>query len=97
MAESGPKSISVSLRKHDKKRWGALQYFGNVHLVCAEKLVLKDQSYSFLGGHRVRLYKLTGNVNWTCADAADFEDAGLSIDISAVPVQKAPARRKQGR
>jgi len=47
---------------------------------------LKDNGYSFIGGHRVRRYAVKGNVNWKIPE-------GISLDVSAVSPGSAPPRR----
>ena len=70
------------------ERWGQLSSFGDAHLICGETVKLKDENYSFAGGHRVRLYSFKKNVHWKIPEA-------ISLDIAQVTPASAPPRRKQ--
>lgn len=78
-------TLPVPLRTHGKERWGALDGWGNhVVEVVAERFELKNDSYTFLGGHRVRLYKLYNNMH--------FKAPPATLDIRNVqPAQAPPA------
>ena len=82
------KSISVPLKFVGKKAWGDLSKFGLSHEICAERVDIVDNQYSFAGGHRVRLYKFKKNVHWGIP-------AGVDIEISAVtPLSPTLMRRR---
>lgn len=82
------KHYPLPLVEHDKSSWGCLNYYGSKQIICAETFVIKDHKYSFKGGHRVRLYTVSGNVHWKIP-------AEVDVDIAAI----APAvpGRRQGR
>lgn len=77
--------LRVPITKWDKASWGALNYFGNTHVICAERLMRGDENYTFAGGHRVRLFTVRNNVHWKIPE-------GIQLDISSVPSAN-PARR----
>ena len=81
--------VSIKVRQHDKRNWAALCFLGNTHLVCAEAIKTVDAAYSFIGGHRVRLFQLRKNVNWV------VPIEGEQLDISAVAPE--PPRRQGNR
>ena len=84
-------SVTVPLVDHDQSRWGCLNYFATKHLICAESFSRKNESYSFLGGHRVRLFAVEGNVHWKLP-------ADTVINIAAVrPATVPPQRRLRGK
>jgi hypothetical protein len=76
----------VPIREHGNHSWGALCFFGmsQGHVFAAEKCkTISAHSYSFLGGHKLSLFKLENKVHWRIPD---------DWDISAVDVDT-PARR----
>ncbi len=77
-------SIPVPLKLYNNERWGALDGWGNRSIeVVAERFERKDENYSFIRGHRVRLYKLY--------DAMHFK-VPVTLNISNVqPAQAPPA------
>ena len=82
-------TLSVPLKKHGSDLWGDLCSFGHHTIeVVAEKFNRKNENYSFVGGHRVRLYKATKNVHFKVPQ-------GVDIDISAVASGPAPPARRQ--
>jgi hypothetical protein len=80
--------ITIPVKKVNGEPWGELSFFGSAHEFCCEKGELKDNQYSFSGGHRVRLFHLRKNVHWKIP-------VGQNLDVSAVPPATAP--RRQGR
>ena len=78
-------SVRVPLKTVGTERWGQLSAFGDHHLICGEEVRLKDQSHSFAGGHRVRVYSFKKNVHWKIP-------AGAPIDIAAVAPANPPRR-----
>lgn len=80
--------IRVPIKVVGGDQWGDLNSLGLAHEICGEVVTLRDQNYSFAGGHRVRLYKFKKNVHWKIP-------RGTVLDISGV-VPAAPPR-KQGR
>ena len=79
-----PSSVNVPVKKHDGYDWAEMNHFGNDHVICGERFIKQDESYSFVGGHRVRLYKIKQCVHWRLPQ-------GVLLDIAAVPA--APPRR----
>jgi len=77
--------IKVPVKKVNSQPWGQLSVFGNRHEFCGEEIRLKDQSFSFAGGHRVRLYAARGNVHWRIP-------AGIQLDITQVESVNPPRR-----
>lgn len=84
--------IWVPVRMHNNERWGALSFLkgGRILEVIAERFERKDENFSFIGGHRVRLYKLKTNIHFKIPTEA------LTLDISGVAAAVQPPRR-QGR
>jgi hypothetical protein len=82
--------VEVPVKVHDHHNWGELNMFGDTHHVCAERVELVDEKYSFAGGHRVRLYKLKKNVHWRIPD-------GVVFNIQQVQPAQAPRRRHDHR
>lgn len=83
--------ITLRLTRHDKRDWAHLNYFGHTHLICGESIKEKNAQYSFVGGHRVRLWQVKNNVHWVVP--SDDERDGDEIDISDVKPQAAPRRQ----
>jgi hypothetical protein len=73
--------IKIPIKKVNNDRWGQLSFFGKRHVFCGETIRLKNESYSFAGGHRVRLYSAEGNVHWLIPE-------GIKLDISRVSIAK---------
>jgi len=76
--------------RHDGYDWGQLNYFGPQQIIAGEKSSIKEQNYTFLGGHRVRLYAIKNNVHWRIP-------SGISLDVTAVAPATAPPRRLPNR
>jgi hypothetical protein len=79
--------LTVSLKSYQGERWADLNSFGLTHEFCGEVVKMKDEKFSFLGGHRVRLYSFKKNVHWRIP-------SGIEVDISDVPALAAPAGRR---
>ena len=77
--------VRVPVKIVGTERWGHLSAFGEGHLICGESVKLKNEKYSFAGGHRVRLYAFKKNVHWRIPEVA-------AIDISAVSPAIPPRR-----
>jgi len=78
--------ISVPVKTVQGERWAELNAFGSQHIIAGEKCTVKDQNYSFAGGHRVRLYSIKHNVHWKIP-------AGIPLDVSQVAPAEPPRRR----
>ena len=85
------KHIRVPVLTHNREDWGCLNYIGvtNFHIIVGETLKIEDNSFSFIGGHRVRRIKIKGNVHWLIP-------SGIDLDISEVSPKKQATRRNQG-
>lgn len=81
-----PDRISVPVKIINSERWAQLNVFGESHEVCAEKFKVKDNNFSFAGGHRVRLLSVKKNVHWKIP-------TGIALDIQEVKVAEEPPRR----
>jgi hypothetical protein len=81
------KNVQIAVKKHDSAFWGDLTAVVGHHTVevIAERFKCKNEKYSFTGGHRVRLFKLTKNVHFKIP-------TGRELDISAVRPGAAPRR-----
>ena len=84
-----PDYVRVPIKKVNSEKWGQLSLFGLNHQICGEKFALKDNSYTFAGQHRVRLYSVRKNVHWKIPE-------GTQLDIEGV-VPATPPRRQPGR
>ena len=83
------KSIRVPVRENFRKaNWGDLTVFADTHIIVGEKVKKLDESYSFIGGHRVRRFRFKNKVFFQIPK-------GTELDISAVPAGQAPPRRRQ--
>jgi hypothetical protein len=80
--------VRVPIKIVGTERWGQLSAFGDAHSICGEVVKLKNENFSFAGGHRVRLYSFKKNVHWKIPE-------GLSLDIAAVPAATAPRRTQR--
>jgi hypothetical protein len=79
--------VRVPTRLVRGQRWANFNFLANKHRLCAEKYNTIAENVSHVGGHRVRLYELKGNVHWMVPDTV--------IDITDVAPAEAP--RRQGR
>jgi len=75
--------VRVPVKVVQGERWGHLSALGDSHWICGESVSLKDEKYTFAGGHRVRLYAFKKNVHWKIPE-------GISLDIAAVPPASPP-------
>ena len=82
--------ISIPVKTVNNERWAQLNNFGNNHIFCAERCTLKQENYSFAGGHRVRIYAAKNNVHWKIP-------AGIALDVSEVTPATVPPRREPRR
>jgi hypothetical protein len=80
--------VSVPVRTVGTSRWGHLSALAETHQICGEAVRLKDQNFSFAGGHRVRLYTFKKNVHWMIPE-------GTPLDISGVTPGIAPRRAQR--
>ena len=80
------KMIPVPVKTIGTENWGRLNHFGRSHIIVAEDFDLKDANFSFAGQHRVRRYKVKGNVHW------QIPTGGKLYNISAVEGGKAQRR-----
>lgn len=78
---------TIQTVKHDGYGWGNLNYYGTQQIIAGEKITTKDENYSFVGGHRVRLYCIKNSVHWRIPQ-------GIPLDVSAVPPANAPPQRR---
>jgi hypothetical protein len=84
--------VQVPVKTVSGEEWAELNAFGADHVICGEKCSIKDQNYSFAGGHRVRLYSIKKNVHWKLPAGA-----GTFLDVTAVPPAGPPPRRQVNR
>jgi hypothetical protein len=70
--------VRVPIKILGKERWGQLCLLGDSHLICGEAVKLKDENFSFAGGHRVRLYAFKKNVHWKIPDEVAFDIADVT-------------------
>lgn len=82
-----PETITVPVKTVGGDKWGQLNVFGEHHLICAEKVSIKEECYTFAGQHRVRLYSFKKNVHWKIP-------IGIQLDVAGVAPAKTPPRRQ---
>lgn len=81
--------LSFPVKIVQGRKWLDLTAHGVAHEFCGERHIVKDEQYSFSGGHRVRLVHLKKNVHWL------MPTGGVTLNIEDVePVAKAPPRRQ---
>lgn len=80
--------VSLPVRLFKNERWAELSSGAPTqsHDICAEKVNKRDDQFSFIGGHRVRLYAFKKNVHWRVP-------VGVMLDISGVPPAQPPRRQ----
>jgi hypothetical protein len=76
--------VIIPVREYGGQKWGWLSSICPDHEIVGYDFRRVVENYSFLGGHRVRLYKVKGNVHFKIPTGAIF-------NISAVPAA-APQR-----
>jgi hypothetical protein len=79
--------IRIPVKNHDSYNWAQLALYGKDQILCGEDFRTEDQNYSFVGGHRVRLYKIKKNVHWRIPQ-------GFPLDIAGVTPATPPPRRQ---
>jgi len=75
--------VKIPIKIVNKEQWGRLSVYGPRHTFCGEDIRIKNETFSFAGGHRVRFCNAVGNVHWLIP-------GGIKLDISQVPPAKAP-------
>lgn len=84
--------VRVPIKLLGTERWGCLQSLDNgAHSFVGFDIWLKKDRYSFIGGHRVKLFGAKGNVHFRIPDATK------TIDITDVAPAAPPPRRQGGR
>ena len=78
-------SIRIPVKTVNRKPWGQLWLFGDRHEFCGYDIRLREENFSFAGGHRVRLYVARGNVHWRIPE-------GVPLDITQVQPENPPRR-----
>lgn len=84
--------VSIPIKVLNNKQWGDLNSLGDKHEFCAESVKLKNESFSFAGNHRVRLWVAKKNVHWKIPDSAQIVD--LSEVAPALPPRRIPRRQR---
>jgi hypothetical protein len=82
--------VSVSVKDFNGENWGDLAVIAPTHDIVGEKVSKIEENFSFIGGHRVRLYRFKKNVHWKIP-------VGVLVDISAVAPAGAVRRQQGGR
>jgi hypothetical protein len=79
--------ITLPVKKFRSDRWAEVCALAPslTYSIVGERCDLADANFSFIGGHRVRLYKFKKNVHF-------MVPTGVQIDISNVPSAAAPRR-----
>jgi hypothetical protein len=80
--------VKIPVSEYNGIKWGALSYLDRTHEIIGEKFNCSNEKYSFRGQHRVRLYKVSGNVHFRIPLKAEF-------DISGVPKPDEAPRRQR--
>lgn len=80
--------VRVPVRVFGNTKWAALSFVQPDHEICGYDFRLVNEHFPFIGGHRVRLYKVKGNVHWRIP-------VGAEIDISSIPAAATPAGPKR--
>jgi hypothetical protein len=78
--------VRLPVKKWGATKWADLGSLGHIHEIIGEKFDMKDNNYSFAGGHRVRLFKVKNNVHFKIPE-------GVTLDISGVTPAEAPRRQ----
>jgi hypothetical protein len=84
--------VSLPLKVHSQCNWAEISSLAptQVFEIVGETVKLGDQNYSFIGGHRVRLYKFKKNVHFRVPAGTDFN---ISSVVPAEPPRRQPPRR----
>jgi hypothetical protein len=80
--------VLVPIKVVNKESWGDLSALGVTHEFVGETVKLKNDKYSFAGGHRVRLYHFKKSVHWRIS-SAEFDITDVK---PAEPPRKAQRR-----
>jgi hypothetical protein len=91
--------VKIPVKLLGTEKWGCLQILdAGAHFVVAENVDKVDENFSFIGGHRVRKYRLKKNVHFKIPASAQFDISGVTPAAQGgQPAVAAPVRRKQGR
>jgi len=82
----GSGKVTLQWSEFKNEKWAHLNYLNDSHIVVAEVCKVVDQSFSFIGQHRVRKIKLKSNVHWLIPSS-------YTLDITGVD-NRPPLRRK---
>lgn len=82
--------IRVPIVLYGSQKWGSLDSLGISFEIVGESVAKKEENYSFIGGHRLRLYKFKKDVHFRVP-------SGRELDITDVqPAGVPPTRRQVG-
>jgi len=81
--------VQIPVREYKGEKWGSLAFIQPNHEIVGYDFRCIEQYYSFCGQHRVRLYKVSGNVHFRIPSGAEFNISDVAI--------AAPARRQEQR
>jgi hypothetical protein len=81
--------IQIPTRVLRGQRWADFSFLARKHQLCAEGFNTLSENVSYVGGHRVRLYVLKGNVHWRVPEGV--------VDITNVAPATEPPRRQPPR
>jgi hypothetical protein len=83
-----PERAIVPIRLVNGEKWGDLNSISLSHDICGEKVDRINDSFSFAGGHRVRLYRFRKNVHWRIPK-------DVTLDITSVEPAAAPRKLRR--
>ena len=81
-----PERVMVPVKLVNGTKWGDLNSMSLSHEVCGEKVDKLNDTFSFAGGHRVRLYRFKKNVHWRIPK-------DVTLDITNVQPPEPPRKR----
>lgn len=85
-------TIHLPLREHNHERWADISSLApsQTFEIVGEKVNRSDENFSFIGGHRVRLYKFKKSVHFKVPRGTDLNISGVT---PAEPPRRQPPRR----
>jgi hypothetical protein len=90
-----PRTIAVRIKMHGTEQWGCLDTWGNNSVdIVAETWNNVNDQYSFVGGHRVRLFRVRKNVHFKIPPGATTFDITDVVPAPAAPTKRHDKRRK---
>jgi hypothetical protein len=91
------KSYTFPVKKVGRDEWLDLTAHGVAHNFVCEAFKLKDENFTFAGGHRVRLFHFKKNIHWKAPSGTDVDISEMEVAATSPGLVTTPAPRRNQR